>query len=89
MSGGPTLTRNLGPICRKHHRMKHSGRWQLTQPEEGTFLWAGPFGATLVTHPHSYIEPQHKAGTAGEDGDEPSDNTASGWNIPHDTQPPF
>ncbi|WP_275078495.1 HNH endonuclease signature motif containing protein [Parafrankia soli] len=88
-TGGPTLNRNLGPICRKHHRMKHSDRWQLTQPQEGTFVWTGPFGATRVTHPHSYIEPQHKAGTAKGGGDEPSGNTASGWKIPHDTQPPF
>ncbi|TCJ34264.1 HNH endonuclease signature motif containing protein [Parafrankia sp. BMG5.11] len=88
-TGGPTLTRNLGPTCRKHHRMKHSGRWRLTQPEKGTFVWTGPFGATLVTHPHSYIEPQHNSGTTGEGGDEPSGMTVSGWKIPHATQPPF
>ncbi|WP_235013643.1 MULTISPECIES: HNH endonuclease signature motif containing protein, partial [unclassified Parafrankia] len=67
-TGGPTLTRNLGPICRKHHRLKYSDRWRLTQPQEGTFVWTGPFGATRVTHPHSYVEPQHKAGTAGGGG---------------------
>ncbi|WP_020572420.1 HNH endonuclease signature motif containing protein [Parafrankia discariae] len=73
--GGPTLTRNLGPVCRKHHRMKHSGRWEVTQPQEGIFVWKGPFGATLVTNPHSYIEPQKSAGTAKAGGGESSGNT--------------
>ncbi|SQD97526.1 conserved hypothetical protein [Parafrankia sp. Ea1.12] len=53
------------------------------------FFWTGPFGATLVTRPHSYVEPRYNSGAAGEGGDESSGKTTSGWNITHDKQPPF
>ncbi|WP_018506339.1 HNH endonuclease signature motif containing protein [Parafrankia discariae] len=33
--GGQTLIGNLGPLCRRHHRMKHRGHWKVTQPEGG------------------------------------------------------
>ncbi|WP_285660062.1 HNH endonuclease signature motif containing protein, partial [Actinomycetospora sp. NBRC 106375] len=36
--GGPTLSRALGCWCRHHHRAKHHGGWQVTQPEPGRFL---------------------------------------------------
>ncbi|WP_018504261.1 HNH endonuclease signature motif containing protein [Parafrankia discariae] len=76
-AGGSTLTRNLGPMCRKHHRMKHSLNWRVTQPEEGAFVWEGPFGAMPRTHPNSYIEPRNKSGAMGVSGDA-SNETASG-----------
>lgn len=53
------------------------------------FFWTGPVGATLVTRPHSYVEPRYNSGAAGEGGDESSGKTASGWNVTHDKQPPF
>ncbi|WP_018501100.1 HNH endonuclease signature motif containing protein [Parafrankia discariae] len=54
--GGPTLTKNLGPLCPRHHRMKHLGHWRITQPHEGTFMWFSPLGRTSTTKPHTYLE---------------------------------
>lgn len=46
--GGPpgqTAPDNLGPLCRRHHRLKTHGRWRLDQPENGVFIWTSPHGA--------------------------------------------
>lgn len=59
---GRTLTRNLGPLCRRHHRMKHRGHWKVTQPEEGTFVWVSPLGRTSITNPHTYLEVDTRVG---------------------------
>ena len=43
--GGPpgqTRLGNLGPHVRRHHRQKTHGRWQVRQPEPGTWLWQSP-----------------------------------------------
>ncbi|MEX5636501.1 HNH endonuclease signature motif containing protein [Parafrankia sp. FMc2] len=55
--GGPTLTTNLGPCCKRHHRMRHQpGRlWKVRQPRPGVFEWTAPSGATTVTYPHNYL----------------------------------
>ncbi|MEX5708746.1 DUF222 domain-containing protein [Parafrankia sp. FMc6] len=60
---GRTLTKNLGPLCRRHHRMKHRGHWQVTQPQEGTFVWTSPLGRTSVTTPDTYLEVDVSPGT--------------------------
>lgn len=88
-AGGATITRNLGPICRKHHRMRHSGRWRVTQPKEGTFVWSSPVGAMLVAHPHSYITPEYVSGTARAVDGESSTDPASERIAPEETPPPF
>ncbi|OHV45642.1 HNH endonuclease [Parafrankia colletiae] len=56
-AGGPTHTTNLGPCCRRHHRMRHQpGRlWKVRQPRPGTFEWTGPAGTTTTTYPHNYL----------------------------------
>ena len=43
--GGPTASDNLGPLCRRHHRLKthHSG-WGYTVLEPGCYLWSSPHG---------------------------------------------
>jgi hypothetical protein len=41
---GPTTAGNGGPLCRKDHRKKHRGGWQLTQPTPGRFHWTSPLG---------------------------------------------
>jgi hypothetical protein len=43
--GGPpgqTSIGNLGPLVRRHHRLKTHGGWQVRQPEPGTWLWRSP-----------------------------------------------
>ena len=43
--GGPTASDNLGPLCRRHHRLKtHHGGWGYTVLEPGCYLWSSPHG---------------------------------------------
>ncbi len=42
---------NYGPMIGLHHRIKTHGRWQVTQPFPGIYLWRDPYGAIyLVDH---------------------------------------
>jgi hypothetical protein len=42
---------NLGPLTRRHHRVKTHGGWQLRQPFPGIFVWRSPHGRHyLVDH---------------------------------------
>ena len=48
---GQTNMANLGLLSRFPHRLKTHGRWQLRQPEPGTYLWRSPHGHHwLVDH---------------------------------------
>jgi HNH endonuclease len=47
--GGPTVPGNSGPLCRKDHRKKHHGGWQLDQPTPGRFRWTSPLGQVYPT----------------------------------------
>lgn len=40
---GPTCACNLGPLCRRHHRIKQLG-WQKTRLSNGAVRWASPSG---------------------------------------------
>ena len=43
--GGPTASDNIGPLCRRHHRLKtHHGGWGYTVLEPGSYLWSSPHG---------------------------------------------
>ena len=44
--GGPTAVENLGPFCRKHHRGKTFGGWELTRHEDGTLTITSRLGMT-------------------------------------------
>ncbi len=59
-AGGPpgqTSVLNLGPLCRRHHRLKTHGRWQVEQPEAGVYLWTSPHGARYrVDHRGTTLE---------------------------------
>ncbi|GAB3765696.1 hypothetical protein FB382_002050 [Nocardioides ginsengisegetis] len=49
--GGPpgqTNPRNLGPLCRRHHRCKTSRRWHYRRNTDGTYTWTGPHGRTYT-----------------------------------------
>ncbi len=52
--GGPpgqTGIGKLGPLTRRHHRIKTHSRWQVKQPFPGIYLWRSPHGRYwLVDH---------------------------------------
>ncbi|CUU54670.1 protein of unknown function (DUF222) [Parafrankia irregularis] len=56
-AGGPTIVVNLGPLCLKHHRLRHhpDRPWIVRQPRPGTFTWTSPLGTRFTVHPHDYI----------------------------------
>ena len=49
--GGLTCECNLGPRCRRHHRMKGCGMWRLEQARSGVLRWTGPAGLTYMSAP--------------------------------------
>lgn len=55
---GPTSHRNLGPLCRRHHRVKHRGGWKLTQPQPGQFVWTSRSGHTYQVEVEPFEEPR-------------------------------
>jgi hypothetical protein len=49
--GGLTCECNLGPHCRRHHRLKGTGAWRLEQLRPGVFRWTTPAGLTYSVSP--------------------------------------
>jgi hypothetical protein len=45
---------NLGPKCRRHHRVKQAPGWKVSQPRPGVILWTLPNGRTHTTRPTAY-----------------------------------
>ncbi len=51
-NGHNTLNTNLGPLCARHHHLKHDAPgWTLRQDTSGTFTWHTPHGRTYRTPP--------------------------------------
>jgi len=50
-SGGFTTPDNLQALCRRHHRMKTHGDWQVRREADGHLTWIGPAGETSRTEP--------------------------------------
>jgi hypothetical protein len=48
---GPTCACNLHPLCRRHHRMKHSSGATVTRRTTGHTVWTMPTGHTYTTPP--------------------------------------
>ncbi|THG31676.1 HNH endonuclease signature motif containing protein [Naasia lichenicola] len=48
---GYTAADNLIALCRKHHRLRHLGRWNGILDAEGLVTWTSPSGRVDVTHP--------------------------------------
>jgi hypothetical protein len=44
--GGSTSLENLGLLCRRHHRMKTHGGWQMKSFSDGSCEWLSPAGKT-------------------------------------------
>ena len=51
-SGGPTCTTNLGPLARRSHNAKTSGRFGSVQETPGVFRWKTPLGRVYWTSTH-------------------------------------
>jgi len=49
--GGTTDRDNVGPLCRRHHRLKTHGRWKLRRSRDGTVTWTTRHGATYHVPP--------------------------------------
>ena len=47
---GRTVGSNLLTLCRRHHRMKHTTRWQVVMDAGGVCTWTDPFGQQFA-HP--------------------------------------
>ena len=43
-TGGETSISNLGVLCRRHHRMKPHGGWELKSRGDGSCTWTSPTG---------------------------------------------
>ena len=63
-TGGRTVAENSGPLCLRHHTVKHEGRWRLDQPRPGRFRWTSPLGQTYwcrgepITPPTIHVPPR-------------------------------
>jgi hypothetical protein len=49
--GGPSDPGNLAPLCRRHHRFKHTAGTELISFAPGTYGWTTPTGMQYVTRP--------------------------------------
>ncbi|MGW0175627.1 DUF222 domain-containing protein [Rhodococcus sp. NPDC003322] len=50
-SGGWTVEQNLACLCRRHHRLKTLGRWNVRQLGGGRLEWTTPSGELVITEP--------------------------------------
>ena len=55
--GGTTELRNLSPVCRGHHTVKHHGGWQVTQIDDsgGSIEWISPAGRRYIVEPERRV----------------------------------
>ncbi len=49
--GGPTDEHNCAPMCRRHHRLKTHGGWNVIRARDGTVTWTSPLGITYTNNP--------------------------------------
>ena len=51
-AGGTTTPANLMSLCRRHHRLKHAGRWHVHRDDPtGVTTWTDPHGRTHHSRP--------------------------------------
>ena len=48
---GPTRPNNLVCLCRRHHRLMHEGRWNITGDPAGDLFFHQPDGTTIAAQP--------------------------------------
>jgi len=49
--GGTTDRANMGPLCRRHHRLKTHTGWQLKRNPDASVTWISPAGLTYRVRP--------------------------------------
>ncbi|MGH3855153.1 MAG: HNH endonuclease signature motif containing protein, partial [Pseudonocardiaceae bacterium] len=55
---GPTSETNLGPKCRRHHQVKQTPGWSVTQHPDGCTTWATPSGHQYHSQPPPLTDPE-------------------------------
>ena len=55
---GPTSDTNLGPKCRRHHQVKQSPGWSVTQHPDGCTTWRTPSGHNYHSQPPPLTDPE-------------------------------
>lgn len=55
-SGGATSAQNLGVLCRRHHRLKTHGGWQLESKSDGSCVWSSPEGKSYFVPARNILE---------------------------------
>ncbi|MBO0842916.1 MAG: HNH endonuclease [Nocardioides sp.] len=60
--GGPTVSSNLTPLCRKHHRAKTHLGWSYERLGPGVYLWHSPHGYRYLTSRDGTIDLTPDAG---------------------------
>jgi hypothetical protein len=55
-SGGATSADNLGALCRRHHRLKTHGGWQLESKSDGACIWTSPTGKSYLVPARNVLE---------------------------------
>ncbi len=51
---GRTWTWNLQPLCRRHHKVKHSHGYRVRRHDDGSYTWTSRFGSVLHTPAPEY-----------------------------------
>jgi hypothetical protein len=46
---GKTSTDNLGPLCRRHHKVKHAEGYRIVRNANGSYTWTTRHGSTFTT----------------------------------------
>jgi hypothetical protein len=49
--GGTTSAANLGPLCSRHHHLKHEAGWRIRRRDDGTTEWTSPTRHRYLTPP--------------------------------------
>lgn len=54
--GGSTSAENLGALCRRHHRLKTHGGWQLARGPDASVRWTSPAGEIYTVPPTKVLD---------------------------------
>jgi Domain of unknown function (DUF222) len=68
---GPTSETNLGPKCRRHHQIKQTPGWSVTQHPDGCTTWVTPSGHQYHSYPLPLTDPEPLASHPAPDPDQP------------------
>ncbi|MGQ0779331.1 MAG: DUF222 domain-containing protein [Pseudonocardiales bacterium] len=68
---GPTSEINIGPKCRRHHQVKQTPGWLVTQHPDGCTTWTTPSGHVYHSQPPPLTDPEPLTIHPAPDPDEP------------------